>query len=475
MAAEKTLRFRDLTLITVSAILLLDTLASTASMGVSSLFWWMFLGLTFFVPYALMNAEMGTTYPEKGGIYAWVRDAFGGRWASRITWSYWVNNLLWVPSVFILFASIFNQLSGLDLSLGSQIAMGVGLLWLAVLVNILSLDIGKWVPNTGAAIKMVVFVVLIGGAFFHASQHGIANEITWQSLMPSAGDSIKYLPTVIYGMLGFELMCANADDIRNPSRDIPRAILLSGFIIISLYALGTFAVLVAVPAEEINLVEGLVDTLYLLFGGSSVGRAFAFALGIGVLFTFFSNAVTWCIGCNRAAAEAATEGELPNVLSIEHARFGTPMGAAIAMGVIGTCVIILYGLMSGSNEELFWSLFACSAVIFLLPYAGMVLAFARMRIADPDRHRPYRVPVPTRIVVPVAFYCAIVIVISAILLVYTPSAGIDLPVLIGVLVVLVAGEIVIRLSEVRLVHEIEEGKARHAEAESDQEPTWRNE
>ena len=234
MPGEKALKLKDMTLITVSAILLLDTVAASASVGVSALFWWVFLGLTFFIPYGLMNAEMGTTYPEKGGIYAWVREAFGGRWASRLTWSYWINNLLWTPSVFILFASIFNQLFGLELGLGAQMAMGIALLWLAVVVNILSLDIGKWVPNTGAAIKILVFVLLIGGAFSYVWENGTANRIDIASLTPSLNNSITYLSTIIYGMLGFELMCANPGEIENPNRNIPRAILMSGFIIILL-------------------------------------------------------------------------------------------------------------------------------------------------------------------------------------------------------------------------------------------------
>lgn len=455
MPGEKALKLRDMTLITVSAILLLDTVAASASIGVSSLFWWAFLGLTFFIPYGLMNAEMGTTYPEKGGIYAWVREAFGGRWASRITWSYWVNNLLWTPSVFILFASIFNQLFGLELGLGAQMAMGIALLWAAVFVNILSLDIGKWVPNTGAVIKILVFVLLIVGAFSYVAENGTVNEISLSTLTPSLNDSITYLSTIIYGMLGFELMCANPGEVHNPNRNVPRAILLSGFIIIALYSLGTFAVLVAIPVDDINLVEGLVDTLYLFFGATELGATFAFSIGLGVLFTFFSNAVTWCIGCNRAAAEAAAEGELPRFLSIEHKKFKTPMGAAITTGVVGSSVILLYGSLSGSNEELFWSLFACSAVIFLLPYAGMVLAFARMRLVDRDRPRPYRVPLPNVVAIPVAAYCAAVILISAALLIYVPGDGFDVAVSAGVLVVIGIGEITIRVSEYRLASEIE--------------------
>ena len=454
MSDSKALKLGDMTLITVSAILLLDTVAASASVGVSSLFWWAFLGLTFFVPYGLINAELGTTYPEKGGIYAWVREAFGGRWASRITWSYWVNNLLWTPSVFILFASIFNQLFELELGLGTQMAMGIGLLWLAVFVNILSLDIGKWVPNAGATIKILVFVMLIGGAFAHVAENGTANRIDLASLAPSLDDSLTYLSTIIYGMLGFELMCANPGEIDRPSRNIPRAILLSGFIIIALYALGTFAVLAAIPVDDINLVEGLVDTLYLFFGASEGGRTFAFALGIGILFTFFSNAVTWCIGCNRAAAEAAAEGELPRFLAVEHRSFGTPLGAAVTTGIVGSIVILLYGSLSGSNEELFWSLFACSAVIFLLPYVGMVLAFAHLRRADPDRPRPYRVPLPDAFARAIAAWCAAILLISVTLLMVIPGEGVDWPVTIGVLVVIAAGEVTIRVSERRLAREI---------------------
>ncbi len=451
MTSTKTLNLRDLTLITVSAILLLETLSSTASIGVSSLFWWVFLGLSFFVPYALMNAEMGTTYPEQGGIYAWVRDAFGRRWASRVTWAYWVNNLLWTPSLFIFFASIVNQLFGFELGLGAQIAMGIALTWLAVFVNIISLSIGKWVPNIGAALKVLVFIALIGGALLHAAGSGVANEISWATLRPSLDDGLKYLPTVIYGMLGFELMCANAREIQNPSRDIPRAVLLSGVIIILFYAFGTFAILVAVPLADVNLVEGLVDTLYLFFGGSAAGRAFAFALGLAVLYTVFSNVVTWCIGCNRAAQEAAAGGELPGLLAREHPRYGTPAGAAIAMGLVSTLVIVLYGALARSNEDLFWSLFACSAVIFLLPYVGMLFAFAHMRRIDPERPRPYRVPLSDGVARLMAAYCACIVIIAAALLMAAPGSGIDWPVASGVIVVFLIGELVIRYSESRRI------------------------
>ena len=134
-------------LFTVSAILLLDTLAAAASIGSSSIFWWLFLGIIFFVPFAMICAEMGCTYPEQGGIYAWVRNAYGGRWASRVSWGYWVNTAVWIPAIFILFAGVLRQLFFPDLSMAGQIAIGVALLWIVVGLNAITLDIGKWIPS----------------------------------------------------------------------------------------------------------------------------------------------------------------------------------------------------------------------------------------------------------------------------------------------------------------------------------------
>jgi glutamate:GABA antiporter len=443
---KKTLRQRDMVLFTVSAILLLDTLTAAASVGAPSVFWWIFLGVIFFVPFALICAEMGCAYPEQGGIYAWIRDGFGGRWASRATWCYWVNTAVWIPAIFILFAGVFKQMFFPDLSLGWQIAVGVALTWLAVLVNIVTLDIGKWVPNLGAIFKVIIFLAIIAGAYLYVQENGMANPLTLQTLKPNWSDSLQYIPAIIYGMLGFELVSAGSDEMKDPARDVPRAILISGVIIIVLYLLGTMAVLAAIPAGDINLVEGLIDTLKLFFGGSAAGDLLVLLLGIGALYTFFSNGVTWALGCNRAAAEAAMEGELPRIFALE-SRMGTPLGSAVLMGAVSTVVLVLYGFLAGSNEDLFWSLFAFSAVIFLLPYQGMFLAFVKMRLVDPDHPRPYRVPGGISTARALAWICFAVLAISIILFVYTPGEGLQLPVALGVIITLLVGEVVIRFSE----------------------------
>ena len=148
-----------MTLFTVSAILLLDTLAASASIGVSSITWWVILGIVFFVPYGLISAELGTTYPEQGGIYAWVRDSFGARWGTRVTWLYWLNNVLWQASIFVLFTGILAQVFFPAMTLETRLGISVVMTWIVVGITCLSLRIGKWIPNLGAVIKMIVGII----------------------------------------------------------------------------------------------------------------------------------------------------------------------------------------------------------------------------------------------------------------------------------------------------------------------------
>ena len=451
----KTLGVRDMTLFTVSAILLLDTLAASAAIGVSSITWWFIFGILYLVPYAMISAELGTTYPEQGGIYAWVRDTFGARWSTRLTWLYWLNNIFWISSVLVLFSGIFAQMFFPDMSLALRLALSIAVTWIVILITIMSLRIGKWIPNIGAVIKLLAFAALIVGGIAFAMGDGIvlANDFSLDSFVPRFDNNIYYIPTVIYGMLGFELMSSAAEEMKDPRKDIPTAVFWSALIVFSMYVLGTFAVLAAVPVGEIDLVEGLVDTFRVLFGDSPLGVAAAMLIGTFVLFTFFSNSVTWSIGANRAAAEAAIDHELPSFFGITHREYGTPVGAAVTLGVAMTAILLIYGFLSGSNEDLFWKLFAASAVIYMLPYIGACLAFYRARRIDPDRPRPYRAPGGDKVAFLMTVVCVGLLCMCIVLFMrdtdqeWSWIRGWDWAVVIGSVASILVGEVAIYVAE----------------------------
>ncbi|MBO6667348.1 APC family permease [Parvibaculum sp.] len=444
---RKVLRGLDLTLFTVCAILVIDQLAASAAIGPQAVFWWIFTMVLFFIPYGLITAELGSAYPDQGGIYAWVRRAFGPRWGGRTAWLWWINVALWQPSVFILFAGIFAALFMPDLSLWTQIAIAVALTWITVWINIVRLDIGKWVPNLGAIFKVAIMLVIGIGGFVYASNHGVANELTLSSMAPSWGASLAFLPVIVYNFMGFELMSGASAEMKNPARDVPLTIAVSGILIAAFYLFATIGILIALPLEEIDLVSGIVDTLRVLLGEGGASGAFVIALGLMALYSFLANMVTWTMGANRSAAEAAIDGNLPPMFARLHAVHKTPASAAIVTGVVTTVVIVIYGFLAADAEDLFWTLFAFSSIVFLLPYLLMFAAFLRLRSIDASTARPYRVPGGEGGAWVLALLCILFILQAIVFFIYTPGefdATYAASVAIGVLVTILIGEFLVR-------------------------------
>lgn len=392
-------RLFDMVLFSVAAMLLLSQLTVTAAVGPTAIFWTIAIIGAFFVPYGLVTAELGSAYPDAGGIYAWVVRAFGNRWGSRVSWWYWLNVGLWVPSVYLMFSgAISSMFFGGNLNFWVQIAITVVLIWINYWVNARSLETGTWVSNVGAGITIAVIVALAVAGGIYATSHGSATEWTASTMLPT--DALPAfaaaLPIVIYNFLGFELMSSASTQMENPKRDVPRTIAVAGALIGGFYLIATVGMQLILPADQISKTTGLIDALQRGLGESVVAHVIVTALGIGALFCFFACLVPWTIGANLAAAEAAQQGDLPKVFARVHPDRGTPVGAAMLCSVVGTVFTVgyaaLFSLTDGAIDDVFWNLFAFSSVIFLLPYIVMMLAFRKLRRIDGARPRPYRVP-----------------------------------------------------------------------------------
>jgi glutamate:GABA antiporter len=444
---KKVLRSLDMTLFTVCAIIVMDTLAPSASIGASSISWWIITLLLFFIPYGLVTAELGSTYPDQGGIYIWIKRAFGNKWAARSTWYYWINVALWMPSVYILFAGMFAQMFFPNMSLWMQIGIGVLLTWVTVIIGIATLEVGKWVPNVGAIIKAVIMLVLGVGGVVYGLNHGVANDLSFKAMLPTWDAGLTFLPVIVYSFLGFELMSGAGEEMKNPGRDIPIAIITSGALIAFFYLFATVGILMALPLDKLGLISGILDTLKAVMGNSTLGNIAVIVLGIGALYTFLANMVTWTMGANRTAAEAANEGELPAFFSKLHPKNQTPVGAYVVTGIISSVVLVVYGFMAGSNEELFWTLFAFSSIIFLLPYLAMFPAFLRLRTLDKDIKRPYRVPGGKVLATIIAVVCEIFILQGILFFIWVPGQPVDwtytISILVGVVVTIIIGEVLL--------------------------------
>jgi glutamate:GABA antiporter len=426
----------DLLLFSVCAILTIDSLASAASMGFSWFGWWAVTMAVFFVPYGLITAELGAAWPGEGGVYVWVREAMGPRWGSLAAWFYWINNAYWIPAVYMVFAGTLHSIflrahlpAGLQEGPGAtwlQTFIALAVTWMTVAIGVVRLQVSKWVPNVGAVVKVAIFLVLGAlGALSLAAGNPPANAFRWRGLVPDLSASLRFLPVLIYNALGLELMSSAGEEMRDPQRDVPRVILLSGLLISIVYVLGVGGILVSVPLAELNLVTGTWDALAALgrpWGAG--GEALVLALGIGFLYACVANIVTWSLGVNRVAAAAAAEGALPAALGRLHPRYNTPHRAFVIMGVVSSLLLLGNAALSSNAANVFWMVFKLSGLCFLVSYLMAFPAFALLRQKQPDRPRPYRMPGGLGTAWTAAIVCWLFIALACVLF-FKPSAGVD--------------------------------------------------
>lgn len=338
---KKVLGAIDTFLFTICALLFVDTVAPMASMGPTAVMWFIIMVIIFFIPYGLIVAELGSTYPEQGGIYAWVKRALGNKWGGRTSWLYWVNMALWVPSSYIFLAGLFSQLFFPGLSLVWIVVLGLIFTWLMVLIGCINLGESKWVVNLSAVLKIILILAIIAAGFIFVFQGGIpANDLSLAGITPTWGEALYFLPVIIYSLLGFEMMSGASEEMKNPKRDVPRAIISSALFIGVVYTLAIRSMLVVIPLDNLGLISGIMDSFWAVFGNSGIGGVIAFIFGLMALYAIFAQTVSWAIGTVRTSAQAGQDGELPAVFGKLRSSNQAPIGSLILTGIVASIVLI---------------------------------------------------------------------------------------------------------------------------------------
>ena len=401
---KKKYKFRlfSAVLATVCIILVADAVAPTASIGHSQYIWWAIMLIGFFVPYALISAELGTQYPSEGGMYTWVKKAFGKKWASRVAWFYWVNYPLWIASLADLITSLIMTMFGIELSLAAVLIIQAVYIVLVTVLGMLRISQSDWVANIGAIIK----IVILGGigflGFYILFTQGTANPVeSWTDFIPLVGADggfdwagLSFVSLIIFNMLGFEVVGTFYDDMDKPKKQIPQAIILGGILIAVFYILPSFALGVGTQFSEISTDTGLLDAWQILLAnaGASTEVIQAILITVGGLFilTLISNVSSWNFGVYSVIAYAAEDGMFPKSWKKRN-KDGVPYMVGIWTGIVAA-VLAFAGIFigyilpdMGVSEEvlegfshMFWAFFSLSLVCLLLSYIPMFAAFIKL-------------------------------------------------------------------------------------------------
>lgn len=449
MERNKVLGFWDLVLFSFCAIFGVEAIATAAAIGPSAISWWLIFIIGYFLPFGLISAELGSTYPEQGGIYAWVKRAFGDKWAGRTTWYYWISLPIWIPAIYIAFAEIAGHLFFPGLTLWHQVLIGIAMIWITVGVNICSLQSSKWVTNIGSLTKLVVIVGMFFAALVFIIKHGhLANRLDLVNIMPGFNAAIVFIPIIVYNLLGCELISSAAGEMKDPKKDVPKAVIFSAIAIALLYLIATLLIWVVVPAAEINVSSGIIQMFRIAFAGQALNNVITPLIGTSILITLFAGVVAWTIGENRTMAEAANNGEMPKIFG-KMTKNNAPIGAAILSGIVSTSVIVAYWFIADNAAEMFWNVTAFCLVVDLFSYLILFPAYIVLRNRDKKTERPYQVPGPDWFAYLLAIMAEMFISFTVILLIIQPGKEFvwsSLPIIVGAIITVLIGELLINSS-----------------------------
>jgi len=445
MDDSKKLGLLETILFGVCTVLVIDTVALSASAGTGAFIWWLIILVCFFLPYGLITAELSTTFPQDGGIYDWVKRAFGRSWGARTAWLYWINFALWIPAVYYLFAVVLGQLIGVDFSPWQIAAISIAMSWVAVYISLLPVADANWVSTVGAICKVIVMSVLgLAGIYHLASGNISANPFTINDLTPDLDTGLALISVAIFGLVGFEVVGGASDSLKNPDKDIPKATILGGLMIAFFYLLSSFGILAVIPAGDIDPSAGVYESAELLLGNTGFLGLLVKGLSVLFLFTLISNIVNWSVGVNYVARYAALNNDMPKSFTTVN-KHGVAKGAALWNGAVSTVVMIGYAIIatSGGNEDLFWNVFSLGAITLLMTYVIMFPAFLKLRKVD-KTPRIFKMK-GNRFIIALACYVpTLFLILGIITFFWTPEAGVDMTFLsqvgTGVVIALVLGE-----------------------------------
>jgi glutamate:GABA antiporter len=373
----RALTLRDLVLFHFAAVLGITWVATAAKAGPSSLTLWLLAGLLFFIPQGLAVIQLSSSYPDEGGIYAWTKREFGEGHGFLCGWCYWINNVLYYPTLLLSSAVIATYVFGLGESgLADNwiyvLPFALVALALAVVLNVVGLGTGKWLQNIGGISVYVPGLLLILLGVYAALTKASANPLSLSQLKPDLTNLpvLNLWATIAFAFAGLELSATMGQEIHNPRRNLPRSIYIAAPLVALVYICGTGSMLWLVPEKGINLVAGPLQGIangMREFGNGWiwVAPAAAFCLTVSRI----GGLGAWLTGSARVAFVVGLDRYFPSAFGRIHPRWHTPYVAIIVQAPLAMFFLLLSVLGKGTSvEHAFLILLDMSLLVSFIPY-----------------------------------------------------------------------------------------------------------
>ncbi len=385
--------FWDVLLFNIATVLGPRWIAAAAHSGASSISLWVLAAVLFFVPTALVVSELSTRFPDEGGLYVWSKEAFGDFHGFVAGWSYWIYTVFYFPGLLLASAAMSAYIGGagaaaLADSRAFLVTGSILLLAIAVWLNIIGLNIGKWLQNAGGVgtYAPLVILALVAGALW--MRQGSMTQFTWAGLLPSWNlDTVNFWSQIAFAFTGLELVSAMSEEIRDPQRTLPRAILGSGVLIAAMYILGTVALLAIIPAGQVDPKSGVFQAVT---QASSLLRIGIVGIVAALLVTAGNagGVGSTVAGIARVPFVVGIDRYLPRPFGKIHPRWKTPHISILVQAGI-SCAVLLASQINETTNGAYQGLVAVAVILYFIRFLYMYAAAIKLagradRAANPN-------------------------------------------------------------------------------------------
>ena len=392
---KRVMGFRDLLLFYVVTGVSLRWIATAAAAGPSSIVIWIGSWLLFYMPLALSVIELSSRYPNEGGLYVWSKRAFGDFSGFMSAWTYWTSNLPYFPAVLYFAASnvlYMRPAQWVHLSNNSSFYIWFSLITLgaATLLNIVGLDVGKWLHNAGAlAMWIPALIVVVMGAVAY-QRFGPATTFNLRTMFPRTHlNDLIFWSLLVFAFGGCETGSFMGGEIKNPRRTVPWALFLAGITVAFCYIAGTVGVLLALPSTEVSNLQGLMQAVAKTAGRIGFGPLIPFAAFMIVL-SNVGAASAYLAAVARLPFVAGIDRFLPRVFGALHRRWRTPWMALVTQGFIGA-VFIFLGQAGTTVKGAYDVMAAMTVITYFIPYLYVFAALFKLQ-DEPAGPEVIRIP-----------------------------------------------------------------------------------
>ncbi|MGB7847485.1 MAG: APC family permease [Candidatus Acidiferrum sp.] len=395
---RKTMGFWDVLLFNIATVLGPRWIAAAGHNGTSSISLWVIAALFFFVPGAFVINELSSRFPDEGGLYVWAKEAFGDFHGFVAGWTYWIYTVFYFPGLLLASASMSAYVLGEKGAPLSQdrtflLAVSLVLLLIAVWLNIIGLNIGKWLQNAGGVGTYLPLLMLVAVGLIVYFKHGSVTQFTWSNMMPTWNwDTVNFWSQIAFAFTGLELVSAMSEEVRDPRRTLPQAVFGAGAMIAFMYIVGTFAILSLVPAADLDPKSGVFHAITL----GSVALKLGFLGVLAALLVSVGNAGgvgSTVAGIARVPFVVGIDRYLPAAFGKIHPKWKTPyVSILVQAGVSGA--ILLLSQINETTRGAYQFLIDAAIILYFIPFLYMFAAVIKLARRKDRAENEHAVLVP---------------------------------------------------------------------------------